>query len=1261
MHYSASIAQLVATIVMTVLRVAIRRHISQEPQQHTHATENEVQAASSDPRRSNEFELTPTSGPNHQPQEQHPARYAVQELTDGHELDIIAMQLQKCKLWQVVTFWGPDQDTRLPQDTPTGKLAENVLETRIRLTALLQSPWQTKIGEQAKILSETMADVMNSLWNSEGVLGNMPKLTADSAFKEDLSWKIPIEIQPNYGTINNLDSIPISLRRKQLADDKWKPWEVDVTQVEAVLQLWMLRLSTYTEGDGNVLWLLCPDDDYKAAMIADWWIGKEAGSVSDKALEDICKDYNISYSQEGYEGSPSTEVNIRNYIIGCVGLNSDTSVPASTPMPVDNKGNHITRAIVQNMGLGIFAAQYIVYTFLAHLVQSIEDVTTPTVVRDEQATGPLLRNDTITDLAVKVQERGLCTVAEAYRMVLCAFAANSKLPIPYQQSGDPFLVLYQKALERGHRHKGESNQGSPAALKAQKIHEEAVKLCGLEALQLLNRKRWAEAGKLVVRAARISESYFTAAEMDKMRGLMHLVGSKFDFPPSEDLTAASAEGINDMPPETMSSLTELMKAACSQDAYGVHKLLLASVKEKPEESAELEVFKTNCKLRALDYAAQLGHKEVLILLQLYGTLLSGAPLWWAVDGVRNKGRTEDECVDVLKLLLDFGHDPNRLEPKEGESPLHLAAKLNLMKAMETLLAKVELPSTRSLASVDLKDQNGLSNLYHAVKECHGAMAKLLIDHGANVKGETGPGQKSLVHYAAIHGDRVMLKIMHENGGDIEAFDIEGKNPLYYAAKCGSNELLETLLGMGADINRKCPQPLGGRTALHWMALEGNAGAIRILLENQVNLDEGDEDGKTALHYATKEGQKAAVYVLLEKGASLDMTDTAGKIPAAYAKDLPDGELANDIVWMLDHGSDMKLDDQKWTALHRAASKSPGDEVAAEILLRCGADVEAMGATGSTSIQLAALNGYERIVQVLLDNGAAVNTQNIKLWAPLHKATYNSHERVVQMLLDNGAAVNTQHQELWTPLHQAAFNGHERIVQMLLDKEAEVNVKHDQEWTPLHQAANKGHERIVQMLLDKEADVNVKDNEGCTPLHHAAGEGHERVVQMLLDKEAEVNVKHDEGWTPLHYAAHGGHVEIIRALLHRGADLDASTDVGKTPLHVATLAQQLKSIQFLIENGANLRAIDTSRQIPEYYATRPFKGYEINPDVAEVFRALRNRSEGATTNDEGKRAPDAVTGGDSAVKEVKDMDAGPLVAPQLVPTPEDNANKNETRR
>src|ERR1700753_2082733 len=91
MHYSASIAQLVATVIMTVLRVIIRRHISQAPKQLSEYSDGTQQSSSRCCHKDKNLEV-----------------YAVRPLKEGFELDTIAMELQECHKFQVATAIGTE-------------------------------------------------------------------------------------------------------------------------------------------------------------------------------------------------------------------------------------------------------------------------------------------------------------------------------------------------------------------------------------------------------------------------------------------------------------------------------------------------------------------------------------------------------------------------------------------------------------------------------------------------------------------------------------------------------------------------------------------------------------------------------------------------------------------------------------------------------------------------------------------------------------------------------------------------------------------------------------------------------------------------------------------------------------------------------------------------------------------------------------------------------------------------------------------------
>lgn len=90
-----------------------------------------------------------------------------------------------------------------------------------------------------------------------------------------------------------------------------------------------------------------------------------------------------------------------------------------------------------------------------------------------------------------------------------------------------------------------------------------------------------------------------------------------------------------------------------------------------------------------------------------------------------------------------------------------------------------------------------------------------------------------------------------------AVDDFGRSMLMYAARERWPELVEMLLGAGADPNHRNARQ---RTTLHyadprwpaiWRALLAAGGMVRFLLERGARADARDREGKTALAHATE--------------------------------------------------------------------------------------------------------------------------------------------------------------------------------------------------------------------------------------------------------------------------------------------------------------------------------------------------------------------------------------------------------------------------
>lgn len=328
--------------------------------------------------------------------------------------------------------------------------------------------------------------------------------------------------------------------------------------------------------------------------------------------------------------------------------------------------------------------------------------------------------------------------------------------------------------------------------------------------------------------------------------------------------------------------------------------------------------------------------------------------------------------------------------------------------------------------------------------------------------------------------------------------------------------------------------------------QGDAAAVRALLQSGTNVNQPEGDGATALHWAAHDDKTDLARLLLDAGASAQAVNDLGV-----------------------------------TALHLAAAN--GNSVMMRLLLDRRADANAAAESGVTPLMEAARSGSVDAVRLLLAHGAQVNArESARGQTALMWAVSRRHPEIVKVLLENHADVSarTESRPMMVMLDQGP-----RGVKTAAKDAHEIQVGGT---TALLFAAESGSAESARLLLAAGARVNEAAADGRSALVTAAFAGYRDVAHLLLNAGADPNAA-AAGYTALHAAALRGDSELVKALLDKGANANASQTSGSpvrrfgsqwalsgvfngaTPLHVAAAYLEADVMRLLLAGGAKADA------------------------------------------------------------------------------------------
>ena len=219
--------------------------------------------------------------------------------------------------------------------------------------------------------------------------------------------------------------------------------------------------------------------------------------------------------------------------------------------------------------------------------------------------------------------------------------------------------------------------------------------------------------------------------------------------------------------------------------------------------------------------------------------------------------------------------------------------------------------------------------------------------------------------AVSAGDTKTVRILIEDGADVNFLAEDGRTPLICAILRENTEMVMLLLENGADPDFHAPGMLSPVQTAQMRNLSEIADRLKsgedftrpsksfsdliniiknndtaeflsAIAEHPELINQTSKEGATPLMYAAYWGKSVYVRTLLSRGADIAVKDTAG-----------------------------------FTAIHLAAANGSAQTV--KVLIQYKADINAVNADGMTPLMIAAAEGHENAVRLLIAAGADMKT------------------------------------------------------------------------------------------------------------------------------------------------------------------------------------------------------------------------------------------------------------------------------------------------
>ncbi|KAK4232577.1 hypothetical protein QBC38DRAFT_514249 [Podospora fimiseda] len=886
MPWSASIAQLVATVLMIFIRILIHGRITMMPK--------------------------------------------AEELPEGHELDQLAKDIHDCS-WRI-TMPSRKSDAEVDPEENVGKYTKfkphsgsQILETRIRLAHLTAWPSRPDSAEMAKRICVATEDILRQLYLSQ----NGPIALKSSAKSiESFDWELGVLLNPQFSDYYEAQGkLTVTFTRSNV-DGRWTEWRADANKVDALLSLWLSNFVTASTGEKEsqrTFWVLGRNDTTHERSIYDWWVDRGESRVFEFTnLRESCWEHSVDVTRvfdlSGWEVTTSSGDDTSRF-----GIVTHGSVIAAC-------GTLLIGSFFRCVATKLFDTTMTKMNGKA-IVMPAEKV-------KDGATQFLITHQGVRIHAEILQQTGLATVSESYRLVVPVLQEIGILPKSYDvrtlpESYDETLIESMPDV---------TSLPQPSTFSQLRL----AHVCKTRVKRLTSEDRWADAGKVLRQLLKITtkapdsqwnqqEAPFvqhirestgeSVVEFTKELATQLLDSSSLNFPDDDVKARLLSDVFSELTLYSGANVSGKLSKLCTNAAKSgemgnldPENLLASVIKLDDLNIARLVMFLVDIstttyrdliyswsndtshnddKIRLLvrNFKGVQGNRtsifreayekadlRVLDALLIDGfnmledSVLGLPPL---VAACKDEGKYPDRDGVIRTFLKHGAKASDRCE--FGQTALHYATKKGYLDLVKILVIEGKTPQTVTSAL-------NRTPLHLACIHNHLEVVEWLLEQWSDGVNTTDNEKMTPLHLAAfcLESRETIMRVLIERGSDISALNGYGQTPLLLAAFRGQEEAIKLLILMGASIHHTDTL---GRSALHYAAMEDSKnyvqkalGSVRLLVDELAAIDAADNEGWTPLHYAyctARSGDCKTADFLLTIGANPHSQDKRGRAPEFY--------------------------------------------------------------------------------------------------------------------------------------------------------------------------------------------------------------------------------------------------------------------------------------------------------------------------------------------------------------------------------------------